>query len=353
VDEAGLIRSADSAFDRLLAGASGILIALSGGADSVALTALLAAWAERTEEPPPLHAATVDHGLRAQSALEAARCAEQARALGLPHRILRWDGPKPASGLQEAARNARYALLAAHARSIGASHVVTAHHADDQAETVLMRLCAGSGIGGLAAMRETSHREGVTHVRPLLAIRKAALAAFCAGRGLAAIDDPSNADPRFARARMRGLADVLQAEGLTPERLVRLAGRAARADEALTAAGRACFDAALLAQTGCVLRLDWRMVAQRPAEIRLRVLAEAFGRASPVDAPVRLDGLESLLDDVDDAAAGARRLRRTLGGRMATLMAGGVLAVSTAPARRIGDGAVRSPRPRPGTRGSS
>ncbi len=154
------IAKANAAFDRVFSDATNILAAVSGGPDSVALLALLADWAKSNGRGIRVFAATVDHGLRPESAQEAADCGRLAAQLGIPHAVLRWEDPKPATGLQESARIARYGLLAAHARSIGATHVATAHHADDQAETVLMRLAAGSGIAGLAAMRETTRLDG-------------------------------------------------------------------------------------------------------------------------------------------------------------------------------------------------
>ncbi len=331
--EAPLAAAASAAFERLLGDARGVVVALSGGPDSVALLALAAAWA-RGRAAPRLFSATVDHGLRSASAAEAEACASVAARLGVPHQVLMWSGPKPAAGLQEAAREARYDLLAAHARAVGATHLATAHHADDQAETVLMRLCAGSGIGGLGGMRQTFRHCGVVHVRPLLGLRKAALTAHCAAQGLPVVDDPSNADPRFARARLRALLPLLAVEGLSVERLTRLAARAARAGEALESAARDRLDKAGLAHAPGLVRLDWRQVAPAPEELRLRVLGAAFERQSPDGARPPLEKLESLLAEIDAGFAAGLRLRRTLAGRMVTLLPGGVLAVVEAPARR-------------------
>jgi tRNA(Ile)-lysidine synthase len=228
----------------------------------------------------------------------------------------------------------RRALLAAHAERLSATHLATAHHADDQAETVLMRLAAGSGIGGLAGMRDNADRLGLAHIRPLLGFRKAELVAFCGSRKLPAAVDPGHSDARFARARLRAAASALAAEGLTTERLTRLAARAARADEALAAA-----TAEAVARSGMYiakgrLSLDWRIVGETPAEIRLRVLSAALRRTPGLESPIMLEGLERLLDAIDAAHASGRRLRRSLAGRIVSLAADGALKIEVAPPRR-------------------
>lgn len=133
-----------------------LVLAVSGGPDSTALMVLAARWRNALKAPPKLIAVTVDHGLRAQSKGEAAGVGRLARMLGLAHRTLRWTGKKPTTGLQQAARQARYRLLAEAARKVGAAHILTAHTLDDQAETVLIRMSRGSGVTGLAAMQRIS-----------------------------------------------------------------------------------------------------------------------------------------------------------------------------------------------------
>ena len=134
----------------------GLVLAVSGGANSTALLVIAARWAKqlkkRRDHAPKLLAITIDHGLRAESAREAAAVKRLARQLGVPHRTLRWRGVKPKTGLQEAARIARYRLLAEAAARAGYEHILTAHTLDDQAETVLFRLARGSGLTGLAGM---------------------------------------------------------------------------------------------------------------------------------------------------------------------------------------------------------
>ncbi len=121
------------------------MLAVSGGPDSTALMVLAARWRQSLKVKPKLIAVTVDHGLRAESKREAAAVGRLARKLGLAHRTLRWTGAKPKTGLQQAARAARYRLLADAARKLSASHILTAHTLDDQAETVLIRMSAAAG----------------------------------------------------------------------------------------------------------------------------------------------------------------------------------------------------------------
>ena len=126
-----------------------LILAVSGGPDSTALMLLLARWRAARQRGPKLIAVTVDHGLRPEAKREAAAVARLARKLKLAHRTLRWRGAKPKTGLQQAARQARYRLLAQAASDVGASHIVTAHTRDDQAETVLIRMAAAAGSPGL------------------------------------------------------------------------------------------------------------------------------------------------------------------------------------------------------------
>lgn len=174
-----------------------LLVAVSGGPDSVAL--LLLAHAVLGDR---CSAATVDHGLRAESAGEAAWVARLCAARGIAHATLTAPLPDRAgrtANLSARARDLRYRLLQEHADAIGADRIATAHHADDQVETLIMRLNRGAGVAGLAGVRATSGRI----VRPLLGWRHAELVAVCAAQGIDPVDDPSNVSDRFDRARLR------------------------------------------------------------------------------------------------------------------------------------------------------
>ena len=320
-----------------LAGETQLLVAVSGGPDSVALLALLAEWS-REAGRPRLVAATVDHGLRAGSADEALGVAALCSRLGVPHRILRWEGEKPTSRLQERARSARYDLLAGEAASVGGAVLVTAHTLDDQAETLLMRMARGSGPSGLAGMRRRVARQGMTLVRPLLGLPKARLIATAQARGLPFVTDPSNGDPRFARARWRSLTPLLAAEGLDAGRLSLLAERLARLDEAVAARAETVLAALLSAEAGApLLRLNFEALRQEPEEIVLRVVAAAIAKLDIEAAGVvRLERLESCVSALTEAAREGRALTRTLAGTVLTLRRDGTLSLRPEGPRRRG-----------------
>ena len=327
-----------------LANASALVLAVSGGPDSTALLWLAARWRDGLDRPPRLIAVTVDHGLRKEAAREAMAVKRLAGKLKVEHRTLRWRGRKPKTGIQEAARNARYRLLAAVAKETGASDIVTAHTLDDQAETVLFRMARGSGVAGLAGMRRVAPVPvtGSTDVglmRPLLCVSKARLIATLKAAKVPYAEDPSNLDPRFARPRLRALMPALAAEGLTAERLARLARRVERLDHAMwDAVERARF-------TLCHHpSLDGRPVWVDPcafvdlsAEIRLRLLHLLIASVGTEGEPElgKLESLEATL--VAEAALPnpVRRFRRTLAGALVTLTADR-LTVERAPPRRTG-----------------
>src|SRR3954470_10797596 len=213
--------------------APALVLAVSGGPDSLALMWLAARWRRALSRGPRLIAVTVDHGLRREAAREARDVKRLARTLDLPHRTLRWTGAKPKTGLPAAARAARYRLLAKAAQASGAMHVLTAHTRDDQAETLLMRLLRGSGIAGLAAMARETEREGVVLARPFLDVSKTQLIATLGRAKLGFADDPTNRDLTFTRPRLRTLMPALVAEGGDARNLARLASRFARANAAV------------------------------------------------------------------------------------------------------------------------
>ena len=313
----------------------GLLLAVSGGPDSTALLFLAARWAKSLKKKPQLIAATVDHGLREESKREAADVAKLAGKLGLPHRTLNWTGKKPKSGIQQSARQARYALLTEAAKRAGATHIVTAHTLDDQAETVLMRMARGSGISGLAGMARRSRLDGLVLVRPFLDIPKARLVATLKAAKISYAEDASNTDPKYTRARLRPLMTSLVPEGLDARRLAVLAARLRRADAALEAeTERVIADLpAEMAEQGAIT-LPAANFAKLPSEIALRVLGRAVAKRA-TEGPVELGKLEALLAAVVSAAQKRQKppFRRTLAGALVSA-SGEKISVEAAPARK-------------------
>ena len=325
-----------SALFRGLEDLSGIVIAVSGGPDSTALLLLAARWAkQRKKRLPKLVAVTVDHGLRPQAAAEAAAVKRLARRLGVAHVTVRWRGKKPKSGLQNAARVARYRLLAQAATRAGYAHVMTAHTLDDQAETVLFRLARGSGLAGLAGIAATSllpvGDSEIFLLRPLLHIPKSRLVATLKAAGIPYVEDASNSDPRFTRARLRTLMPALAGEGLDARTLSRLAGRLRRADATIEFAVQAARAALApgLWRANAPIVFEGARFAELPAEVGLRLLGRAIAHVGN-EGPVELGKLEALYDALRRASG---RLRRTLAGAVVTLAANR-LRIERSPARR-------------------
>ena len=272
-----------------------VALAVSGGPDSLALMHLAAWW--RTEPSgPALSVLTVDHGLRRSSRQEALMVARMAASLALPHTILTWKAADAhGTSLQAKARTARYDLMAEHCQANDIPALVTAHHLDDQAETFLMRLKRGSGLDGLAAIPQRGAWGGIVLLRPLLDVPKARLIATLAKKGIAFISDPSNADERFERARVRGGSEALAALGLTPEALALSARRLRRAREALDHAAQSFLDAhSEMSEAGYTV-IEPEALHSAPQEIVLRALARLIAMVGGAEEPLRLAKLEALL----------------------------------------------------------
>src|SRR3954451_22983689 len=345
-----------SAAKRLFAdwkSAPAIVLAVSGGPDSIALMWLAARLRRAFAHGPRLVAGTVDHGLRAEAAREAREGKRLARSFDLQHRTLRWSGAKPKTGLPAAARAARYRLLAQAARQNRATHILTAHTRDDQAETLLMRLLRGSGIAGLAAMARESEREGLRLARPFLDIPKSQLIATLKKAKVEFAEDPTNRDITFTRPRLRTLMPALVAEGGDARNLARLASRFARANAAvevlvdgaeryLALRDRQSLESGADAGTKS---FDFEAFAAMAEEIRLRLLLRAINRVGH-EGPAELGKVEALLTALDRAAAesaGRRRrrmnrpkLKQTLAGALVSLVDGRIRVVPAPYRRRSG-----------------
>lgn len=321
----------------------GLVVAVSGGSDSLALLLLLDAFVRGSASPVRLTAVTVDHGLRPEAAREAAQVAALCGARGITHRTLTWQGQKPKTGLSAAAREARYDLLAAAADAAGAAVVLTGHTLDDQAETLAMRAVRGEGVG-LAGMAAATLFDGrIWIVRPLLGLRRQALRDWLRARGVGWIEDPSNDNPAFERARVRQALDEAGIEAL--------ALRARAAGEARTALAEA---AATLVERFAtrpapgLLRLEHGLFDPAAADpeaalLVLRTLLATAGGAARLPDPVRS---RSLLSRLAERAP----LRATLSRAVVDVRAGGVFVrrearglptVSLGVAATIWDGRLR------------
>jgi tRNA(Ile)-lysidine synthase len=313
-----------------------LVLAVSGGPDSTALMLLAARWRASLARGPKLIAVTVDHGLRVESKKEARAVAKLARRLGVTHRIVRWTGKKPSTGLQQAARTARYKLLAAAAKRAGAPAIVTAHTLDDQAETMLIRLTRGSGLTGLAGMRRRRPmpevRSDLTLVRPLLGTPKSRLIATLAAENIPFVEDPSNRDPRFTRARLRRLMPKLAEEGLDARRLALLGRRLARAEEELGLTADTAFKMFAKPQDRRIEFDAAEALNLLGEETSIRLLGHAITQTGD-EGPVELGKLEALHSALLQALWAHEPLRRTLAGAMVTLN-GLHLTVERAPPRR-------------------
>jgi tRNA(Ile)-lysidine synthase len=260
-------------------------LAVSGGPDSLALLLLAAAV-----RPGEIAAATVDHGLREGSYEEAEAVADICEQLGVPHAILaiEWD-ISPGSAIQEKAREVRYGALAAWMQECKLPAVATAHHLDDQAETLVMRLNRGAGVRGLSGMRPLASVPGhpdLRLVRPLLGWRQADLAAVCAAASVRPFADPSNEDHRHERVRVRKA--LAEADWLDPEALARSASNLADADDAVEwAAAMEWTRFATFSEDEVAYR-----PSNAPAEIVRRIVARAIEELGTEGEPGDLRGRE-------------------------------------------------------------
>ncbi|UEM23197.1 tRNA lysidine(34) synthetase TilS [Skermanella mucosa] len=267
-----------------------VAVGVSGGPDSLALCLLLKAWTDRAGGA--LLALTVDHGLRHNAADEAVRVGSWLAARGIAHDVLRWEGDKPVSGIQAAARDARHRLLADRCRSEGILHLALAHHLEDQAETILLRFAKGSGPDGLAGMSPLRETGAVRILRPLLGMPRARLKAVLEAAGQPWIEDPSNRSAAYARVRLRTMADTLAKEGWTPAHAAETARRAGRTRSALEVA-----TAQLLARAvevwpeGCVL-LRPEPIRAAPDDLALRVLGRCLASVGGARYQPRRDAVE-------------------------------------------------------------
>jgi tRNA(Ile)-lysidine synthase len=278
-----------------------IAVAVSGGPDSLALIILADHWAR--QRGGEAWALTVDHGLRPESGEEARAVAGWLAGRGISHETLVWGGAKPVSGLQEAAREARYRLLGQWCRAHGVLHLLTAHHRQDQGETYLIRRRAGSGIDGLAGMSAVRELAGCRLVRPLLSVPRARLLALCAERGQPFLSDPSNLNPAFERGRLRAAAAPVD------DNLAEIWAFGRRRVERETELDQVLANAVSLHPAGFAA-VDLSVLLQIEAELAERLLGRIAACVGAARYPARRERLVRLRADL---AARPDRAR-TLGG---------------------------------------
>lgn len=257
-----------------------LAVAVSGGRDSLALALLAHDWAVAREGRAV--ALIVDHGLRPESGADAQATLERLGGMGIAGEILRWVGPKPATRLQQAARQVRYRLLLEACRGHGILHLLVAHHADDQSETIAMRMARQSGPDGLAGMAALVEHRDARLLRPLLAVPRDRLTATLQARGMGWIDDPSNADRRFERVRVRqdgaGCSGGAARQG---------AGRASR-DRDLSISVLSAIEV----EPDGEVALDHGLVSSLDRESAVRLLSRVIQAVAERDYPPRRERLE-------------------------------------------------------------
>jgi len=285
-----------------------VAVGVSGGADSTALALLVHEWA--TERGGSALALTVDHRLRVESATEAEIVGCRMAERGISHETLVWEGAKPSSGIQDAAREARLRLLLSRCAAGGILHLALGQHLADQGETVLMRVARGSGVDGLAGTPPIRWAGEARVIRPLLDTPGSATREHCRSQGIEWIEDPSNHSAAFARGRLRAASTILAAEGLRAERLNDTARRAGRARNALESAVAAFLGRAAEFHPEGWACMDPTALAAAPVEIALRALAKILDVVGGREHSPRDEAMERLIAEIK----GADFRVRTLGG---------------------------------------
>lgn len=286
-----------------------ICVAVSGGADSLALAHLLMSWRKNRTQGPDIVVLHVNHGLRDGALAEQEHLHKIVESWPNTEFVaLFWEGEKPQAALQESARAARYNLMQDWMKEYGAQALFVAHHSDDQAETFLIRLIAGSGLDGLAAIQEVNRiNENLSIFRPFLRFSHAECEAYCREQNLKWIEDPSNENDDFMRPRLRKLRHILETEGLTNKRLAATAQRLSRARGALDL-WRDSFIESHVKHNADAVTLNYKAWIDLPEDIKIRVLSWAAQRLnSDANYPPSLEKLEDLVADLKADAAFPRQ----------------------------------------------
>lgn len=286
--------------------APALALAVSGGADSMALALLASAWA--AGRGGTATALIVDHRLRHGSTAEAELTRERLHARGIAAEILTRTGDAPPADIQAFARQARYGLLTRWCRDKGVLHLITAHHREDQAETLLLRLARGSGLAGLAAMPEIAHLDTCRLLRPFLNIAPSRLRATLRAVDAEWVEDPSNTNDAFARVRLRNHAGNLAALGFDPARLAATAHHLGRARAAIEDQVARLLAASVVLHPAGFATLALPGFVSASPEIALRALAALVTCIGGQSVTPRLERLEALRTALSAAGATARTL---------------------------------------------
>lgn len=258
-------------------------LAVSGGADSMALLH----WMKKTGLD--VVAITVDHGLRPESEIEAQQVAKACANLYIPHTTLLWTGKKPKTGLEEAARKARYDLMIEYCKKNKVGVLVTAHQADDQIETFFMNLGRGSGVYGLAGMRKITKRDGIVIFRPMLGVPRTGLSKYCKDNGIKYFNDAMNDDDNFHRVKVR---KNRQALGLSDERILLAIENLGRARDYIESR-------IPNPEINIPIELDAHLLLDFPDELRFRTLSRILSR----EHPIRLNNIKRAFEMLDTGKA--------------------------------------------------
>ncbi|MBL4740763.1 MAG: tRNA lysidine(34) synthetase TilS [Sneathiella sp.] len=274
-----------------------IAIAVSGGSDSIALCLLAQKWCEK--KSVKLVGLTVDHGLRAEAALEAQDVKLWLQKYGIEHHTLKWAGPYPDAGIQQAARHARYDLISEKCRALRVQYVLLGHQLEDQLETLLLRLSKGSGVQGLAAMDLVSERGAISLVRPLLTLARADLRLYLTENNQEWIDDPSNESPIYTRTKLGAvLKQIVTLPGSSMASVALGSKRLQRADRALEKITSDFLSSLVVISPFGYVSFPENFHKNMPEEIGIRFLERIFmyvrgGNGRPV-----LMSLEKLFTDI-------------------------------------------------------
>lgn len=270
-----------------------LAIAVSGGSDSMALALLARNWA--TENTVALTILTVDHGLRPAAKQEAVIVSEWMKSFDLPHKTLVWKGPHPTSGIQNAAREARYELMATHCNEEHIQALLLGHQLEDQLETFLMRFSKGSGLEGLASMKEDSQQFDIRLVRPLLGFKRQELRDYLTVVNQPWLEDPSNESRQYTRTRVGSILSDLQAlPGSSLTTIALSAERVTRASEALHEITMQRFNKFCRLSPYGFIQFPFEAILGCPQEIGLRLLSRAISAVRGEHVPIKLLSLENI-----------------------------------------------------------